>query len=282
MLEALVAQNLLGQNGIVYEINWRGLLVNERFLSNTAIFHNQKKIITSDFNIDTTTTVNILNVIFSTDSVRLNTNIDGITYAISAPNDIGLLLNSDKIELVNGLINEVKSQKPNLKNTYEYSSQNFISDTIQVKSDSKNELLFQVKILNALDSLPICAMQYPQASVINAFRDTLSCDGIYPLKMVFHEYGQKRDTLDTTVSAFIKSSGTSEWICWTIIENDNLVILLEHPVLRFNHMLYITPMISNQLKYWLVDIHSYIPSYNVADIYSTFSQNNNAETIEIK
>src|SRR5690606_39253734 len=115
----------------------------------------------------------------------------------------------------------------------ENSESSAVLDTLHLLGDSKHNTLQQVSIVQKNDSIPVCSTDFPQASVINAFNNSEDCNGIYPMMLIAHHYGQNQDSILTDIPSFIEAAGSHAWICRTMTESDNILVLLEHSELRF-------------------------------------------------
>ncbi len=80
----------------------------------------------------------------------------------------------------------------------------------------------------------------------------------------------------------MRTLGVSGWRKWYAVENQELTVMLEHPYFAFDHMLFLKMQDGVEKKYWLGEMHSFIPSHNLGDLYGKYSKKEGAERFEIK
>ncbi len=217
---------------------------------------------------------------FTADSITWEFALDLQTITVSFPNDIALLLGFDRSEL----------QKQLLERFHENGNRHQIAvlqtdslcDTLWIKSNSRYAFLNGLQVLNPSDSLPVCCLRFPMASAVSSINDTALCDGLFPLVLVHNRYGNKRDTVLTTIPDLIRICGATTWEKWFARDAESLVVLLQHPYLGFDHMLFLKPEARLETTVWLAELHAYIPSHNVRNLYGTHNQKKGAERFVIK
>ena len=155
-------------------------------------------------------------------------------------------------------------------------------DTLWQRSASRYEVLQHISVIDSLDSTLVCHSSFPIASAINSINDTLTCNGLYPVKLIFNRYGFKRDSVDTDITSIIRITGASDWQKWFAVEGEEVTVMLQHPYFAFDHMLFLKMQDGVEKKYWLGEMHSFIPSHNLGDLYGKYSEKDGAERFEIK
>jgi len=155
-------------------------------------------------------------------------------------------------------------------------------DTFWLLDGIQYNVLRGISVLKKLDSTALCRSNLPIESALNSLNDTLACNGIYPVHLVMHQYGNKRDTIGTSIPALIKATGAYAWPKWYGIDENGLIALLQHPYWGFTHMLYLRLRTQNGSTFWMGDLHTYIDTHNIADLYGNYKQKKGAERLIIK
>jgi hypothetical protein len=221
---------------------------------------------------------------FTADSISWVFTVDDHTIALSFPNDIALVLGLDRAALQEKLLEQFRKEGARHQFTAEKSAikPDSLCDTIWIKSNTRYGFLNGLQALTPRDSLPVCCMRYPVASAVSAINDTADCDGLFPVVLVHNRYGNKRDTVLTTLPDLMRISEATRWTKWFTRDSEGLLVLLQHPYLGFDHMLYLKPEVQNGSSYWHAELHAYIPSHNVRNLYGTHKQKKGAERFVIK
>lgn len=217
---------------------------------------------------------------FTSDSITWEFTIAGEPIVVTFPNDISLVLGVDRSELQEQLLERFRHES----NQHQLSGAkpDSLCDTLWVKTNSRYAFLSGLEVINPGDSLPVCCLRFPMASAVSAINDTAQCDGLFPMVLVHNRYGNKRDSMLCTMTDFIRITGASTWSKWFARDAESLVVLLQHPYLGFDHMLYLQPEMQNGASYWNAELHAYIPSHNIRNLYGTHKQKKGAERFVIK
>jgi hypothetical protein len=120
------------------------------------------------------------------------------------------------------------------------------------------------------------------ASAINSINDTANCNGLYPVSLIFNRYGYKRDTVQTNIASIMRITGAVDWEKWFAVEDEEVTVMLQHPYFAFDHMLFLKLQSADGAGRWIGEMHSFIPSHNLVDLYGKFVQKEGAEQFEIK
>ena len=120
------------------------------------------------------------------------------------------------------------------------------------------------------------------ASAVSAINDTSQCDGLFPMVLVHNRYGNKRDSVLCTLPDLIRITGALTWPKWFARDAESLLVMLQHPYLGFDHMLHLKLKVLNGSSYWNAELHAYIPSHNIRNLYGTHNQKKRAERFVIK
>jgi hypothetical protein len=224
--------------------------------------------------------ISTFNAGFNTDSITWVFSVDDQMITLSFPNDIALILGYDRSELQEQLLE--KFRKEGSRQLLTAIKPDSLCDTLWIKTNSRYTFLNGLQALNPENSLPVCCLRYPTASAVTAINDTVNCDGLFPLVLVHNRYGNKRDTVLSTLPDLMRISGASAWVKWFARDSEGLLVLLQHPYLGFDHMLYLIHKEQNGVPYWLAELHAYIPSHNVRNLYGTYNQKKGAERFVIK
>ncbi|MFN5370892.1 MAG: hypothetical protein ACK5B6_05445 [Bacteroidia bacterium] len=224
--------------------------------------------------------IDAFNASFTADSITWEFTIADENLAITFPNDISLVLGVDRSELQEQLLERFRHES----NQHQLSGAkpDSLCDTLWVKTNSRYAFLSGLEVINPGDSLPVCCLRFPMASAVSAINDTAQCDGLFPMVLVHNRYGNKRDSMLCTMTDFIRITGASTWSKWFARDAESLVVLLQHPYLGFDHMLYLKPEMQNGAAHWNAELHAYIPSHNINNLYGTHNQKKGAERFIIK
>jgi len=252
---------------------------NDRFRSNALCLRNGKKTTWDKLELLSPSSIDSFFVVFSTDSVFWNFRSAKVEYTVCFPNDFGLLKGLDRPELQAEFADSIKchahfSAMPQIDTA--------AIDTFWLLHGIQYNTLRGISVLKKSDSTAICRSDMPIESALNSLNDTLTCNGIYNLRLVLHQYGNKRDTLSTGLPGFIKATGAYAWPKWYGIDENGIIALLQHPYWGFTHMLYLRLITQNGEKFWLGDLHTYIPTHNIANLYGSYKQKKGAERLIIK
>jgi hypothetical protein len=225
--------------------------------------------------------IDAFNASFTEDSITWEFTIADENLAITFPNDISLVLGVDRSELQEQLLDRFR----NISNRQELAtvtSPDSLCDTLWIKTSARYAFLSGMEVINTRDSLPVCCAQFPMASAVSAINDTANCNGLFPMVLVHNRYGNKRDSVLCTMPDFMRITGASTWSKWFARDAESLVVLLQHPYLGFDHMLYFKPEMQNGAAHWNAELHAYIPSHNISNLYGSHNQKKGAERFIIK
>ena len=257
----------------------RYALGDERLRANAVLKRKGIIAVWNEFDSVETDSLKDIRALFNADSIHWSFIKGGIPFSVSIPNDISLLFGGDRAQLQDFLLERLEDgYRPS-----EASGVDTIKvDTLWQKSGLRYEVLQHIAVLDSLDSLAVCHTSYPMASAINSFNDTASCNGLYPVRLIFNRYGYKRDTVDTDIASIMGITGATFWEKWFAVEAEEITVMLQHPYFAFDHMLFLKLQDGVGKKYWSGEMHSFIPSYNLGDLYGKLSEKEGAERFEIK
>ncbi len=239
----------------------------ERFQANAILKLNNEQVAWSNLPDTAFLQTNNVSVSYSSDSVNWLMPLNGNSYAISFPNDISVFYGLDRKEIQDRLIENLNS---NRTIALKWDSTHSLSDSITGDSIGlRYGLLRQITFKNSIDSSLICNSNFPFESLVNAFKDTLSCNGLFPLKIVYHRYGYKQDTVKTDVPSLLKTLGAVDWPVWNLKENNEIALLIQHPFWGFDHVLFLR--LENDT--WLGDFFSFVPNHNLLNMYKNYDAN---------
>lgn len=254
-------------------------LEDERLRSNSVLLSSGSAVSWQDFDSVISNSIDSLRAQFNADSIHWNFIKDSIPFQVSIPNDISLLMGGDRGQLQDFLLERLINDSRVAEIA---GSDTTIIDALWQRSATRYEVLQHISVIDSLDSIPVCHSLYPVASAINSINDTLSCDGLYPVKLIFNRYGFERDSVNTDITSLMKITGASGWQKWFAIEDEEITVMLQHPYFAFDHMLFLRMQDDGAKNYWLGEMHSFIPSHNLGDLYSKYSEKEGAERFEIK
>ncbi len=239
----------------------------ERFQANAILKLNNKEIAWSKLPDAANWQTDNVNITYSSDSVNWQMPLNGNTYAISFPNDVSIFYGLDRKELQEKLLPLLSTNRTIAAKS---DSLHFSTDKLIVDSSGLlYGLLRQNTYKNPIDSSLICNSHLPFESLVNAFKDTLSCNGLFPLKIVYHRYGYKQDTVKTDIPSLLKTLGAIGWPVWNLKENKQIALLIQHPFWGFDHVLFLH--LENDL--WLGDFYSFVPNHNLLNMFKNYDSN---------
>jgi len=268
------------QNGpFLFDEQLRSALQDERLRSNALLLSVGSAVSWQEFDSTHSDELDSLQVEFNADSIHWNFIKNSIPFKVSMPNDISLLMGGDRGKLQDFLLERLidDSRIPEI-----FSTDTCSADTLWQFSNRRYEVLQNMSVIDATNMLPVCNAAYPIASAINSINDPLSCDGLYPVNLIFNRYGFKRDSIDTDITSLMRITGASDWKKWFAAENEELTVMLEHPYFAFDHMLFLRLEDSTDAPHWIGEMHTFIPTHNLGDLYGNYSEKEGAEQFEIK
>ncbi len=205
----------------------------------------------------------------------------GTSLGVSFPNDVTLICGKDRGELQAMLLDNLKKGSHKREKSAAYSPC-YRDDSLLHKTE---ELLTAEKITSIsflADSTAICDVARPYESLLSSLNDSNTCKGLFPVVLHVSGYGQKKDTLMISLCNFISALGNTNWDIEYARDKNGLLILFQHPFMGFYHMVSFTLKDTSTSKYWQAQLHSYIPSYNLTNLYGTHRTKGRAEKFVIK
>jgi len=239
----------------------------ERFQANAILKLNNKEVPWSKLPDAANWQTDNVNITYSSDSVNWQMPLNGNTYAISFPNDVSVFYGLDRKELQEKLLPLLSTNRTIAAKSD--SLQFLVNKLIVDSSGLRYGLLRQNTFKNPIDSNLVCNSHLPFESLVNAFKDTLSCNGLFPLKIVYHRYGYKQDTVKTDVPSLLKTLGAVGWPVWNLKENNEVALLIQHPFWGFDHVLFLH--LENDI--WLGDFYSFVPNHNLLNMFKNYDSN---------
>lgn len=268
------------QNGpFLFDEQLLSALQDQRLRANAQLLSAGNPITWKEFELVSSDAIDSLQAQFFADSIHWQFTISGIPFTVRVPNDISLLLGADRGELQDFLLEQLGASSLPL---HALNVDTVPIDTVWRRNGLRFEVLQHISISDSLDSTSVCHSSYPVASAISAINDTLSCNGLYPVKLVFNRYGYRRDTVATDITSIMRITGAVAWEKWFAVEGEELTVMLQHPYFAFDHMLFLRKQEVGSERYWLGEMHSFIPSHNLGDLYGKYTQKEGAERFEIK
>ncbi|MFM7194468.1 MAG: hypothetical protein ACKOYP_06750 [Bacteroidota bacterium] len=214
---------------------------------------------------------------FLKDSVFIETaDAAGNRLAVSFPNDITLLTNADRKDLQDRLLVRLKDHPGRLSAATHTVNPVWINTA---RSGTRFGLLSAMTFTDSATMKPVCHPGFSTYSLINALSDTLSCDGLFPVRLVLHRYANKTDTLNTTVSGLLRATGASGWSKWSGVEANELTVLLQHPFVGYEHLLFFRKEKNHDR--WLADLYPFIPTHNLTGLFTAYSSKSRQELFKI-
>lgn len=219
----------------------------------------------------------VVGLTFRKDSVLIETSdTAGNRLSVSFPNDITLLTNADRKDLQDRLLARLTNMPGRLSPSTHSGTPVWINTT---RSGTRFGLLSSMSFTDSASMKPVCHPAFSTYSLINALSDTLSCDGLFPVRLVFHRYGNKTDTLITAVSGILRATGASGWSKWSGVEANELTVLMQHPFVGYEHLVFFRK--EKNADRWLADLYPFIPTHNLAGLFTTYSAKGRQELFKI-
>ena len=258
---------LKAQTSIEPSLSLSALVQSERFRSNARLVVNGKVAGNAAWSSLELSGTPDVQVSFRKDSAKLiSTDGAGNKLEVTFPNDITLLTNTDRKDLQERLLVLLRKQKqivparggktPVWVNT--------------IRGATRFGLLSDIGFIDSTDSKPVCHPSMPLYSLVNSFRDTTACSGLYPVRLVLHRYGNARDTVETTVAGILRATGATSWMKWSGVEASELTLLLQHPFISYEHLLFIRKDVLDPNR-WLADLHAFIPTHNLTGLFTGYT-----------
>ena len=236
----------------------------ERFQANAILKLNNKEVAWSKLPDAANWQTDNVSITYTSDSVNWQMPFNGNTYAITFPNDVTVFYGLDRKEMQDRLLQILNSDRTIVAKS---DSLNFLTDKLIVDSIGfRYGLLRQNTYKNPIDSNLVCNSYFPFESLVNSFKDTLSCNGLFPLKIVYHRYGYKQDTVKTDFPSLLKTLGAAGWPIWNLRENNEIALLIQHPYWGFDHVLFLR--LENDI--WLGDFYSFVPNHNLLNMFKNY------------
>ncbi len=239
----------------------------ERFQANAILKLNNKEVAWSKLPDASNWQIDNVTITYTSDSVNWQMPLNRNTYSISFPNDVTVFYGLDRKEMQDKLLQILNSDRTivSKSDSSKFSSDQLLADSIGLRYG----LLRQNSYKNPLDSNLVCNSLYPFESLVNAFKDTFSCNGLFPLKMVYHRYGYKQDTVKTDVPSLMKTLGAVGWSVWNLKENNEIALLIQHPFWGFDHVLFLRL----EKETWMGDFYSFVPNHNLQNMFKNYDSN---------
>jgi len=277
-LLCMVSAGLWAQPSLEPGLSLAELVKSERFRSNARLMVNGKSTATAGWATLNLTGTADVQVTFRKDSVRLVTSDSaGNRLEVSFPNDITLLTNADRKELQERLLLLLKSHTGSWLPQPVGSRPAWVNT---VRGATRFGLLADISFTDSIGAAPVCHPSLPLYSLVNSMRDTLSCDGLFPVRLVLHRYGNATDTLDTTVAGILRATGSAGWMKWSGVEANELTLLLQHPFIGYEHLLFIR-MDPRKNNRWLADLHAFIPTHNLVGLFTAYTPAKRKELFKV-
>jgi hypothetical protein len=239
----------------------------ERFQANAILKLNNKEVDWSKLPDAANWQTDNVTITFTTDSVNWQMPFNGKSYSISFPNDVTVFYGLDRKEMQDKLLQILNSDRTIVANSdsFHFSADKILTDSIGLRYG----LLRQNTYKNPIDSNVVCNSLFPFESLVNALTDTLNCNGLFPLVMVYHRYGYKQDTVKTNVPSLIKTLGAVGWPVWNLKENNEIALLIQHPFWGFDHVLFLRL----EKEIWKGDFYSFVPNHNLQNMFKNYDSN---------
>jgi len=216
-------------------------------------------------------------VSFRKDSATLQTvDVSGNQLSVSFPNDITLLTNADRKDLQERLLVLLKQHAGRLTLPSPKVRPVWVNT---MRSGSRFGLLSALHFTDSATSKAVCHPDYAVYSLINSLSDTLSCDGLFPVRLVLHRYGNLTDTVSTTITGLLSATGAAGWSKWSGVEANEVTVLLQHPFVGYEHLLFIRKERSSAS--WLADLYPFIPTHNLTGLFTAYSSKSRQELFRI-
>jgi hypothetical protein len=251
----------------------------QRLRSNAVVKISGDQVLWQEFDHYSSKSLDSLKVKFNSDSIYWSFVRENVRFEVKVPNDISLLLDGDRGQLQDRLFESLAADS---SARFNFRADTTMCDTLWQLRDQRYELLRSISVIDKCDSLPVCNLSTPIASAINSINNTADCDGLFPVMLVFNRYGFKRDTLITDIASIVRVTGVSDWKKWFATEESELTVMFQHPYFAFDHMLFLKPYEFNNVSHWLGEMHSFIPTHNLGELYGKYVNKEGAERFEIK
>lgn len=254
-------------------------LENERLRSNAVIVSAGKAFSWQQFDDNSYSSFDSLQVEFNADSIHWSFVIDSTPFKVSMPNEISLLMGGDRGQLQDFLLERLINESSH--NEFQITDTTLV-DTLWHRSALRYEVLQHIYVSDSLDSTLVCNSSFPIASAINSINDSKECNGLYLVSLIFNRYGYKRDTVQTNIASIMRITGAVDWEKWFAVEGKEITVMLQHPYFAFDHMLFLKLQDGAEKNYWSGEMHSFIPAHNLGELYGKYSKKEGAERFEIK
>lgn len=265
------------QSGERMDVSMGSLLATERFRANAMVYRNQRRI-NPAMAAHVQWNNQQMTVTYRTDTVSWEiADLDGNRYLINFPNDVTLYYGKDQKQLKDELLVSIRqASSPHVMFMH---SEHPGGEITTVTQGSRYDMLHMESFMGK-DGLRICDPHAPAQSLINAFQDTTSCDGIYPIQIRVHGY-QSIDSVVSSVASLLKATRAVNWQKWSAIDGEEVTLLLQHPFLSADHLLFARMMSRKDIQGWVIDFYPYVPSGNVKDLFGQYSRKKTKQTVKL-
>jgi hypothetical protein len=253
-----------------FEISFWQVVQSNRFQANSSLRIDQHPSSWKSFVPDTADSIDSLRMNFTVDTIQWNFVLRGLNYEVRFPNDVSVFFGKDRKELQDLMLKSL--QGINTSTFPVDTSEIHLEDTVWISEGVRYDLLKTLKVMNKTDSTLICSASYPIESLINSFSDTSQCRGLFPLVLIINRYGFEKDTILTDVPSFLRATGSTNWLKWVAQNENELTVLLQHPFFSLDHMLYLKLDRKDMKTFWYAELHSFIPTHNLLNLYRTHKQ----------
>lgn len=253
---------------------WQGIFEqmfdNPQFWVNADILLNDKKILSSNSIKKTDWLQSNLSVQINEKHITwLLTDSVGNTLKLDFGYDFKLIFGKDKKDLQDELFVRLKEIRFNSTSEKRQSDEKRVF--VEASGDRFGGALTRLAYYDQQDSSIVCSPSYPYESLVNAMTNNGQCDGLYDFRVVVHRYGYRRDTVATSLAAMLDATGAVHWPKWSSWNTEEgLTVLWQHPHIGLDHLLIVKLETKGTNTVWLADFYSFIPNYNVKNLFLQF------------
>jgi hypothetical protein len=259
---------------------WSMLCCNERFLSNAVCVKGGRVSPCAEVSASVGgQNIESSRITFSLDSVQWAFAIADVPCSVSFPNDISLITGMDRKELIELMVQTLGG---NTADDLAHCDTVPVDSTriVQVRQGELMGVLQRLEFLVSPDSVALCNGAYPLESMVTELQRKEGCGCVPPLIAAVHGYGQRVDTLISSLNALMDVCDIGQMEVWTALEGNELTALLQHRYLGYNHMFFVRK--AHKKDAWLADVYPFIPRHNVLNLFKAYVVKDGAQKLRIE